>query len=109
MRRWEIGLWGEYKSYEIETGQGGKCDSVIAWECHGWRWGCGEAKGEEGGGKGGWGGVYSGGWGGDSDADFHSSNPEATKGKQGEDDAKVEDGEKSNLRVVRVRIEVPSD
>lgn len=59
--------------------------------------------------RGWWGGVYSGGWGGDSDADFHSSNPEATKGKQGEDDAKVEDGEKSNLRVVRVRIEVPSD
>lgn len=31
------------------------------------------------------------------------------KGKQGEDGIRVEDGERSNLRVVRVRIEVPSD
>lgn len=52
-------------------------------------------------------GVYTGGWGGD--ADFHSSNPGATKGKQGEDGVMAEDGERSNLRVVRVRIEVPSD
>lgn len=54
-------------------------------------------------------GFYTGGWGGDSNADFHSSNPGATKGKQGEDGVRAEDGERSNLRVVRVRIEVPSD
>lgn len=33
----------------------------------------------------------------------------ATKGKQGEDGIRAKDGERSNLRVVRVRIEVPSD
>ena len=109
MRRWEIGLWGEYKSCEIETGQGGKCDLVIAWVpgvAVGLWWGERRRRRRRGGGGG---GVYTGGWGGDSNADFHSSNPGATKGKQGEDGVKVEDGEKSNLRVVRVRIEVPSD
>lgn len=34
-------------------------------------------------------GVYTGGWCGDSNADFHSSNPGATKGKQGEDGVRV--------------------
>lgn len=41
-------------------------------------------KGEGGGGGRKGGGVYTGGWGGDSNADFHSSNPGATEGKQGE-------------------------
>lgn len=53
---------------------------------------------------------YTGGWTGDSNAYFHFSKfLGRTRGKQGEDGVRVEDGERSNLRVVRVRIEVPSD